>query len=121
MNRDSSSSRDRANPNGSNDYGKLLRSVSLSPRSSRRSSLRTNTFSTRPSLSDDDVDSPPGSEVEGYSRESRTTSTKGSCKKVSFRDGHEEYRPTILRGSVLGRGERNTDSVRTSRNVSLCF
>jgi hypothetical protein len=82
------------NYSGHNGYG-TSRGLGTSP----RPSPRTLPLTARPSLSDDDVESPPGSDYEDYAQDSRVGSTKGSNKKVSFRDGHDEYRPTGMRGN----------------------
>ena len=91
----------RPNYAGHNGYGSP-RGLSTSPRASPRPSPRPNPLATRPSLSDDDVESPPGSDNEDPARDPRVGVAKGSAKKtVSFRDGHDEYRPTGLQRDRL--------------------
>ncbi|XP_028404910.1 regulating synaptic membrane exocytosis protein 1-like isoform X2 [Dendronephthya gigantea] len=84
-----------SNYSGYNGYGNTRTGFNASP----RPSPRTHPLATRPSLSDDDVESPPGSEHGDFSRDSHVGATKATNKKVSFRDGHDEYRPTGLRGN----------------------
>ena len=98
------------NYSGHNGYG-TPRGAGTSP----RPVPRTTPLATRPSLSDDDVESPPGSDYGEYPQGSRAGSTKGSNKKVSFRDGHDEYRPSGGRGNRgenLGRDGQQTAGVR---------
>jgi hypothetical protein len=104
----------RNNPNysGHNGYG-TSRGLGVSPRPSPRA--LTVPLATRPSLSDDDVESPPGSDNEDYTRDPRAGSTKGSNKKVSFRDGHDEYRPT--RGNRADNLARDGEQAAKVRNT----
>ena len=59
------------------------------------------------------MESPPGSDYEDYEepQESRVSGARSSNKKsVSFRDGHDEYRPVGLLGN--GGGNRGRDGQR---------
>lgn len=98
-----------SNYSGYNGYGSSRVGFNASP----RPSPRAHPLAARPSLSDDDVESPPGSEHGDFPRDSRVGSTKGSNKKVSFRDVHEEYRPTGLRDSRAENARR--DELQASR------
>ena len=90
------------NYNGHNGYG-----TSAGHGTSPRPSPRTLPLTARPSLSDDDVESPPGSDYGDYGQDSRVGSTKISSKKVSFSDRHDEYRPTGMRGNLADSFGRN--------------
>ena len=103
------------NYSGHNGYG-TSRGLGTSP----RPSPRTTPLAARPSLSDDDVESPPGSDYEEYAQDSRAGPTKGSNKKVSFRDGHDEYRPSGGRGNrgeISGRDEQQMTGVRNAEKI----
>ena len=106
----------RSNPpiySGHNGYGTSRGPATGAP----RPSPRTMPLTTRPSLSDDDVESPPGSDYGDEPPDSRAGSTKGRNKKVSFRDGHDEYRPTGTRGNraeISGRDGQQSAKVRNT-------
>lgn len=107
------------NYSGHNGYG-TPRGVGTSPRPAPRATP----LATRPSLSDDDVESPPGSDYGEYPQDSRAGSTKGSNKKVSFRDGHDEYRPSGGRGNRgenFGRDGQQTAGVRNWAEKLVVF
>ena len=99
------------NYKGLNGYG-----TPRDPTASPRPSPRTLPLATRPSLSDDDVESPPGSDYDYRVQDSRVGSTKASNKKVSFRDGHDEYRPTGGRGGRVENTGRDGQQGTTVRN-----
>lgn len=80
-------------------------------------SPRLNQLGYRPSLSDDDVASPSVSDYEDYGEPRETPAGSGgglknsNKKSVSFRDGHEEYKPS---GGDRG-GNRGSDGQRQAQ------
>lgn len=113
----------RPNYGGHNGYG-TPRGLAISPRSSPRPSPRPIPLATRPSLSDDEVESPPGSDFEGFAdpRDSRMGASKGGSKKsVSFRDGHDEYRPIGMQRSRRESLERDGQQAARVRRIVRLF